>query len=71
MNARIEITPAIRHGKPVIRGSRVPVARILGELAAGTPTHQIQADYGVSSDDVRAALTWAEKTTAPTAQPLP
>jgi uncharacterized protein (DUF433 family) len=30
MNERIVIDPEIQHGKPVIRGTRVPVARILG-----------------------------------------
>jgi uncharacterized protein (DUF433 family) len=35
MNERIVIDPAIQHGKPVIRGTRVPVARIIGGLAGG------------------------------------
>lgn len=33
MNDRIVVDPAIQHGKPVIRGTRVPVARIVGGLA--------------------------------------
>ena len=33
MNDHIVIDPAIQHGKPVIRGTRVPVVRILGGLA--------------------------------------
>ncbi len=35
MSDRIVIDPAIQHGKPVIRGTRVPVVRILGGLAGG------------------------------------
>ncbi len=33
MNDRSVIDPEIQHGKPVIRGTRVPVARIVGGLA--------------------------------------
>jgi uncharacterized protein (DUF433 family) len=61
MNVHITIDPAIRHGKPVIRGTRVPVARILGELSAGTSFQQIQTDYGLSVDDIRAAIDFARE----------
>ena len=33
MSEQIIIDPEIQHGKPVIRGTRVPVTRILGGLA--------------------------------------
>ena len=32
---RIVIDPEVRHGKPVIRNTRVPVDIILGSLAGG------------------------------------
>jgi uncharacterized protein (DUF433 family) len=32
MHDRIVLAPAIPHGKPVLRGTRVPVVRILGGL---------------------------------------
>ncbi len=35
---RIEINPAIMDGKPVIRGTRVPVELVLRELGAGMTT---------------------------------
>ena len=41
MSDRISIDPAVQHGKPVIRGTRVPVARILGSLAGGLTQEQI------------------------------
>ena len=60
MNSRIEINPLICHGKPVIRGTRVMVANILGALGAGDSIETVLADYpGVTKDDVQAALTWA------------
>ena len=33
--SRIAIDPEIQGGRPVIRGTRVPVARIVGALSAG------------------------------------
>lgn len=35
MNDRIAIDPEIQHGKAVIRGTRVLVARLVGGLAGG------------------------------------
>ena len=53
---RIVIDPAICHGKPVIRGSRVPVTVVVGSLAGGMTFEDIQREYDLSADDVRAAL---------------
>jgi uncharacterized protein (DUF433 family) len=61
MNNRIVIDPAIQHGKPVIRGTRVPVVRILGGLAGGMSIHEISHEYDVTEDDIRAALTYASE----------
>ena len=33
LNERIEVNPAVCHGKPVVRGTRVLVAQLLGALA--------------------------------------
>ena len=59
MNPRISIDPAIAHGKPVIRGTRVPVTRILGGLAGGMSPEEICREYEVELQDVRAALDYA------------
>jgi len=59
MNDRIVIDPRIQHGKPVIRGTRVPVARIVGGLAGGMTVAEVTVEYGVTSEDVRAALSYA------------
>lgn len=57
MNSRISINPAICHGKPVIRNTRVLVSNILADLATGSTPVQIIADYpGIIEDDIRAAL---------------
>ena len=59
MSERIEIDPLIQHGRPVIKGTRVPVVRILGELAGGTSREEIIREYGVTEEDIRAALIFA------------
>jgi uncharacterized protein (DUF433 family) len=59
MNARIAIDPGIQHGKPVIRGTRVPVARVLGSLAAGMTQSDIAQEYSITVDDIAAALEFA------------
>lgn len=61
MNDRIVIDPEVQHGKPVIRGTRVPVARILGGLAGGMTFDEVCREYDVTLEDVRAALRYAEQ----------
>ena len=53
---RIAINPRISHGKPVIRGTRVPVSIVTGSLAGGMTFEEVTREYGVSLDDVRIAL---------------
>ena len=55
-NDRIVIDPKISHGKPVIRGTRVPVTVVVGSLANGMTFEEIQFEYDLTADDIRAAL---------------
>jgi len=72
MNDRIVIDPEIQHGKPVIRGTRVPVARIVGGLAGGMTIEEITREYEIAVDDVFAALNFAaEIIAAEQFHPLP
>ncbi len=59
MNDRILIDPTIQHGKPVIRGTRVPVARILGSLGAQMTMEEVEEEYGIAREDILAALAFA------------
>jgi len=61
---RIIIDPEIRHGKPVIRGTRVPVDIILGSLAGGMEIEEVAEEYGVKREDVLAAIEYAAKIVA-------
>ena len=72
MDNRIAIDPEIQHGRPVIAGTRVPVARIVGGLAGGMSRTEIVREYGISEEDIAAALRYAtELIETDTFRPLP
>jgi len=53
----ITVDPAVRFGKPCIRGTRIAVADIINLLAAGFTVDEIPAEYSsITKDDVLAAL---------------
>jgi uncharacterized protein (DUF433 family) len=57
---RIEINPEIMGGKPVIRGTRVPVELVLRKLGAGMAPEEVIADHRrLVIDDIRAAQSFA------------
>jgi uncharacterized protein (DUF433 family) len=56
MNPRIEINPAICHGQPVIRGTRVTVSQLLGSLSGRDSFQTVMEDYpAITADDLAAA----------------
>jgi uncharacterized protein (DUF433 family) len=72
MHERIVIDPQIQHGKPVIRHTRVPVARVIGGLAGGMTPSEICQEYDITEADLRAALQYAaELIEAEQVYPLP
>jgi uncharacterized protein (DUF433 family) len=57
---RIETDPQILRGKPRIKGTRIPVALILGYLAAGRTAQQVIEQFpDLSLADISAALAYA------------
>ena len=56
---RIVVAQGLRFGRPVIRGTRVPVAVIVAKLAGGMRVDEIVNEYAVSAEDVQAALHYA------------
>lgn len=57
---RIAIDPAIRSGKPCIKGTRITVYDILEYLAGGMPEDELLRDFpDLTRDDVQAALAFA------------
>ena len=59
MTDRIAISPSVCHGKPVIRGTRVPVSIVVGSLAGGMSFEDVQREYDLAPADIRAALKFA------------
>lgn len=53
--------PNVHHGKPVIAGPRVPMDIVVGSIAGGMSWHEVQDEYRISEDDIRAALRYAAK----------
>jgi uncharacterized protein (DUF433 family) len=51
--------PAVCHGKPVVKGTRVPAALLVGKVAGGMAIAEVADAYGISEDGVRAALGYA------------
>lgn len=65
MTDRIEINPNVMMGKPVIRGTRIPVELILRKLSEGATEAELLDGYPrLTSDDIRAALAYAVDTLA-------
>jgi len=57
---RIEQNPAIMDGKPVVRGTRVPVELVLRKLGAGRSVDEIITDHPrLTHDDILAAQAFA------------
>ncbi|HLJ27887.1 MAG TPA: DUF433 domain-containing protein [Candidatus Angelobacter sp.] len=59
MHNRVTIDPAICHGKPVICGTRTPVSIVVGSLAGGMSFEEVQREYDLTIEDIRAALKFA------------
>jgi uncharacterized protein (DUF433 family) len=54
---RIEMNPDIMDGKPVVRGTRVPVELVLRKLGAGMSPEAILVDHPhLTLEDIHAAL---------------
>ncbi len=57
---RISIDPAICHGRPCIRGTRVLVSVVLDYLKAGDSSATILRDFpSLTHEDIHAALGYA------------
>ena len=61
MDKQIEVNPKIMCGKPVIKGTRIPVYLILNLLASGYTFERIIKAYpSLSEKDIKATLNYAQ-----------
>ena len=59
---RITVDPKVMVGKPVIRGTRIPVSLILKMLGQGIPTEDVLREYPrLEKVDVEAAIAYAAR----------
>ena len=59
---RVVIDPSVLAGKPVIKGTRIPVYLIIELIASGMTVRNVLKEYPeLSEDDVKAALLYASK----------
>jgi uncharacterized protein (DUF433 family) len=57
---RIELNPKVCNGKPVIKGTRIPVSVILEQIAEGETWGKLLAGYPeLKKEDIQAALLYA------------
>jgi len=61
MNDRIEINPRVCGGRPVIKGTRIPVEVIVGQVAEGESWEAVLEGYPeLTRADIQAALRFAQ-----------
>ncbi|MHB8618330.1 MAG: DUF433 domain-containing protein [Chloroflexota bacterium] len=69
---RITIDAEICHGKACIRGTRIPVAVVLDNLASGVNLDEILQSYPtLTADDIHAATAYAADLARERIVPLP
>lgn len=69
---RIESNRGILGGKPIIKGTRVPIWVVLGSLAGGDTVEEVCRGFALQEEDVRAALAYAaDSVEAETVSALP
>ena len=57
---QIEINPNIKGGKPVVKGTRVPVEVVVGAMASGASWGEVTEAYAITVEQVQACLAFAE-----------
>jgi uncharacterized protein (DUF433 family) len=60
----VTVDPEVVHGKPVVSGTRIPVALVLGQLAAGVSYEELEREYGLSQEQAQAAIGYAAQLVA-------
>jgi uncharacterized protein (DUF433 family) len=65
MKDRIEVNPSVMQGKPVVRGTRIPVELLIRKLSEGATFEELLDAYPrLKKDDIRACLAYAADTIA-------
>lgn len=57
--AEIIVDEKIRHGKPILKGTRITVDEVLGMLESGMTYEEIQNEYGLNKEQVLTVIRYA------------
>ncbi len=60
----VTVDESVRFGKPVLKGTRVPVDLVLSKLAGGMAIEEVCEEYGLTREAVLAALSYAAQSLA-------
>ena len=55
----IVVNREVRFGKPVIKGTRVPVDLVIGKMAGGMTIEEVMKEYDLKREDILNALSYA------------
>ena len=62
ISKRVSSDPDICHGKPCIKGTRIPVYLVVSLVAEGETMDSILSDYpSLTPDDIKAAMRYAAR----------
>ncbi len=65
LSDHIDVNPKVMLGKPVIRGTRIPIELILRKLGEGASEQDLLDAYPhLRSEDIRAAMSYAAEALA-------
>ncbi|MBI2671556.1 DUF433 domain-containing protein [Candidatus Woesearchaeota archaeon] len=53
---KIVVDEKVRHGKPVLEGTRITVDEVLDMLEAGMTYDEIKKEYGLTKDKILAVI---------------
>ena len=56
---QIIINEKVRHGKPIIEGTRITVDEVMGMLEVGMEYQEIEVEYGITRDQILAVIRYA------------
>ena len=60
---QVELNPRVCNGKPVIKGTRIPVSVILEQIAEGESWEEVLVNYPeLKREDIKAAVLYAKET---------
>ncbi|MFW6196757.1 MAG: DUF433 domain-containing protein [Thermoplasmatota archaeon] len=54
--SEIVIDEDVRHGKPVIEGTRITVDEVLGMLESSMTFQEIEEEFGLTEKEIRAVI---------------